>query len=204
LSPLTKVQLNINGLVVLDTQGFKKFKKSVLKCIEKKDFGQTDYELENQFYKSNKKMIDKRKLVIVKNFMRKKADVLNIVMKLRSLLLGFDVEYYLDYGFIKTERIRDQRSFDSFVSFLDHTEYHTIFLKGINEFNKNGNIGVFDRVMDEFLIEFSKKAKLSNPSGLGFVLWFILTKDIEIRRLKAIFKIISDNLPKDYFEVFAW
>jgi vacuolar-type H+-ATPase subunit C/Vma6 len=204
LSPLTKVQQNINGLEILDAKGFKKFKKSVLKYIEKRDFDQMNYKLENQFYKSNKKIINKRKLGVVKNFIRKRADILNIVMKIRSLLLGTDIEYYLDYGSIRPRVIKDQRNIDSLISFLNRTEYHAIFSKVMYEFNKTGDSVVFDRVMDKFLIDFSKKVKFSNPFGLGLVFWFILTKNIEIRKLKATFKIISDDLPRDYFEVFAW
>jgi len=204
LSSLTKIQPNINGLEVLDIKEFKKFKKNILKYIEKNEFNQMNYELENQFFKSIKKTIDKKKLTIVKNFMKKRADILNIVIKLRSLLLGYDVDCYLGYGFINPRKIKDRKSIDEFISFLDHTEYHTIFSKIMNEFNKNGGQSVLDRVTDEFLIEFSKKAKFSDPSGLGLVSWFIITKDREIRKLKAIFKIINDNLSKDYFEVFAW
>jgi V/A-type H+-transporting ATPase subunit C len=204
LSPLTKIQSNINGLEILEIKEFKKFKKSVLKYIEKKEFNQMSYELENQFFKSIKKTIYKRKLTIVKNFMKERADILNIVIKLRSLLLGSDVDCYLDYGFINPRKIKDKKSIDEFISFVDHTTYHAIFSKIMDEFNKTGNQSVLDRVIDEFLIEFSKKAKSSDPSGFGFVFWFILEKDREIRKLKAMFKIINDNLSKDYFEVFAW
>ena len=204
LSPLTKIQPNIVGSELLDFQEFKKFKKSILKHIEKKDFISINYELENQFFKSIKKIIDKRKLAIVKNFLKKRADTLNIVIKIRSLLLKSNVEYYLDYGFIRPKIIKDQSSIDALISSIVRAEYRAIFSKVMDEFNKTGNWSVFDRVMDEFLIEFSEKAKYSDPSGLGLVFWFILTKDIEIRKLKATFKIISDDLPKDYFGVFSW
>jgi len=204
LSPLTKIQPNINNLDFLNTQEFKEIKRNVLNYIEKKDFSQVSYELENHFFKSIKKTINKRNLIMVKNFFRKKADIINIVIKIRSLLLGFDAENYLDYGFIEIKKIKNQKSIDALISSLVGTEYHVIFLKTVNEFNKTGNYSVFDRVMDEFLMELLKKTKSSEPFGFGFVFWFIITKDREIRKLKALFKIISDDLPKDYFEVFAW
>jgi vacuolar-type H+-ATPase subunit C/Vma6 len=204
LSQLTNFQPSITSSKIFEIQEFKKFKKSILNKIEKKEFGLIDYDLENQFFKSIKKIIDKRKLILVKNFMKKRADILNIVIKLRSLLLGFDIDCYLDYGFIKPKKIKNQKSIDALISSLSHTEYHAIFSKIIDEFNKTRDWSIFDRIMDEFLMEFSEKVKSSDPSGLGLVFWFILTKDREIRKLKATFKIISDGLSKDYFGVFSW
>ena len=204
LSPLTKIQPNINSLGFLNTEEFKNIKRSLLNYIEKKDFNHVSYELENHFLKSIKKTIDKKKLMIVKNFFRKRADILNIIIKIRSLLLKSDVDYYLDYGFIELKKIKNQKTIDGLISSLTLNEYHNIFLKTMNEFNKTGDWVIFDRVMDEVLMEFLKKAKYSDQFGFGFVFWFILEKDREIRKLKAMFKIINDNLSKDYFEVFAW
>jgi vacuolar-type H+-ATPase subunit C/Vma6 len=183
---------------------FKKFKKSILSHIEKKEFSQIDYKLENEFFKSIKKTIDKRKLMIVKNFIKKRADIMNIIIKMRSLLFGYDTDCYLDYGYIEVTKIKNQKSIDTLISSLKKTEYHGIFSKTVDEFNKTGNRDVLDNAMDEFLVEYSKNAKTSDPAGFGLVFWFILTKDREIRELKALFKIISDGLSKDYFEVFAW
>jgi len=204
LSPLTKIQPDITNLEFLNIREFKKIKKNVLDQTEKKDFNQVNYELENHFFKSIKKTIDERKLTIVKNFIRKRADILNIIVKIRSFLLEYNIESYLDYGFIKLKKIKNQSSTDALISSLTHTEYHDIFSKTMDEFNKNGDQSVLDRVMDEFLMEFLKKAKSSDPLGLGLIFWFILTKDREIRKLKALLKIINDDLSKDYFEVFAW
>jgi V/A-type H+-transporting ATPase subunit C len=204
LSPLTKIQSNTNNLKFLNTKEFKKIKKRILKHIEKKELSHINYELENHFFKSIKKTIDKRKLEIVKDLMKKRADILNIVIKLRSILLKSDIDNYLDYGFIEIKKIKKQKTFDGLISSLKHTEYHPIFSRIMDEFNKTGDMSVFDRVMDEFLMEFLKKAKASDPLGFGFIFWFIIAKDREIKKLKATFKIISDDLSKDYFEVFVW
>jgi V/A-type H+-transporting ATPase subunit C len=202
LSQITGIQKNVTDLNKI--KEFKKFKKNILNHLEKKEFSQIDYKLENRFFKSIKKIIDKRNLAIVKNFIKKRADIINITIKLRSLLIGYDTDCYLDYGFIEPTKIKNQKNIESFISSIIRTEYHMIFSKIMDEFNKNEYRGIFDDAMDKFLMEFSKNAKSSDPFGLGLVFWFILTKDREVRKLKAVIKIISDGLTKDYFEVFAW
>ena len=204
LSTLTKIEPNTTSLEILDRKEFKEFKKNLLKQIEKKDLIQINYELEKQFFITIKKIIDKKKLVTVKNFMRKRIDVQNIIMKIRSLWLGFDIDCYLDYGFIKPKVIKNKTSIDALISSLSRTPYRAMFSKVMDEYNKTLDKNVLDKIMEEIFIEFSKEVKYSDRFSLNFVFWFILEKDREIRKLKAILKIISDDLPRDYFEVFAW
>ncbi|HZJ83568.1 MAG TPA: V-type ATPase subunit, partial [Clostridia bacterium] len=76
---------------------------------------------------------------------------------------------------------------------LASTEYDSI-LPGLEEFIKTGSLTRFERMMDDFLLDYVRDARW-NPMGIEPIIGFLLAKENEIRIIRIIMVGKINNLP---------
>ncbi|HIQ39293.1 MAG TPA: V-type ATP synthase subunit C [Methanothermococcus okinawensis] len=133
---------------------------------------------------------------IFKEFIGRMIDVENLKVILRCKGEGISSDVILNYllgvGYElppwKLKELAEAESMEGVVSSLEGTEYSNIISGCLEEYEKTKSIYVFERTLDNYLVELGRKLSLRQPFGVGPIIGFITSKEMEIKKLKVIIK----------------
>lgn len=97
----------------------------------------------------------------------------------------------------KLKELYEQESVDQIISSLEGTSYYDPLKDSIEQYNKEDSIQIFENVLDYILLKTVINISTENYINIGPTLRYIVTKEYEIKNLKAIAKGISENIPRD-------
>lgn len=133
----------------------------------------------------------KSRNAFLKEYFVRRADLLNIRTLLRVKKTGEDRTFLrgllLEHGSIEHGFFED--SFDESPEQIAHSlrnsEYGKVVADGVQDFIRSGNLTVYERLMDNYLLNFVKSRKYS-PLGLEPIIGYILAKENEIKMARMI------------------
>jgi len=147
---------------------------------------------------------------IFKEFIGRMIDIenLKVILRCKGEKVSSEVilNYLLGVGYElppwKLKELAEAESMEGVVSSLEGTEYSSIISECLEEYEKSKSIYVFERALDNYLVELGKKLSLRQPFGVGPIIGFITSKEMEVKKLKAIIKGKVEGLsPRDIREL---
>ena len=147
---------------------------------------------------------------IFKEFIGRMIDIenLKIILRCKGERVSSEVilNYLLGVGYElppwKLKELAEAESMEGVVSSLEGTEYSNIISGCLEEYEKCKSAYVFERALDNYLVETSKKLSLRQPFGVGPIIGFITSKEMEVKKLKVIIKGKMEGLsPRDIREL---
>lgn len=130
------------------------------------------------------------------------ADLINIRSFLRVKRIGETFEF-LKGLLLPGSRLGEDFFLDAMggpvediVLKLGHTGYSKVVTKGVEEYVKTGSLSVYERLMDDYLLDYVKAARW-NPLGIEPIIGYLLAKENEIRIIRIIMVGKINNLPAD-------
>jgi len=147
---------------------------------------------------------------IFKEFIGRMIDIenLKIILRCKGERVSSEVilNYLLGVGYElppwKLKELAEAESMEGVVSSLEGTEYSNIISGCLEEYEKCKSAYVFERALDNYLVEIGKKLSLRQPFGVGPIIGFITSKEMEVKKLKVIIKGKMEGLsPRDIREL---
>ena len=147
---------------------------------------------------------------IFKEFIGRMIDIenLKIILRCKGERVSSEVilNYLLGVGYElppwKLKELAEAESMEGVVSSLEGTEYSNIISGCLEEYEKCKSAYVFERALDNYLVEIGKKLSLRQAFGVGPIIGFITSKEMEIKKLKVIIKGKVEGLsPRDIREL---
>ncbi|MDR0912211.1 MAG: ATP synthase A1 subunit C [Methanobrevibacter sp.] len=150
------------------------------------------YYLENLLTATNVPSNDNT--TILYSFIGTQVDITNIKTIIRAKADGLSFEdmepYITKSGYdVKEWKLKDlleSEDVSGVIAGLDGTDYGSVLNESLNDYNETGSIGVFEKALDEYLLNYSKSISLKNPIGIGPIIGFLSQKEKEIKNLKII------------------
>jgi len=78
---------------------------------------------------------------------------------------------------------------------LENTGYHMMSQDVAKGYEKDGKITIVDKVTEKYRFRLLKDLLSPRVLSTSNMLWYLLLKELEIRNLRLIFKILSDGIP---------
>jgi V/A-type H+/Na+-transporting ATPase subunit C len=125
------------------------------------------------------------------NYVRMNIDLINIKTLLRVKKQNKDREFFrqtiIDGGRIDRDILLNSlnESMDSFAGRISHTDYHSILRLGLEEYNKSGRINVFEKLSENMVMQYVKKAKYVS-FGVEPVIAYLAAKEAEIKAIRIV------------------
>jgi len=147
---------------------------------------------------------------LFKEFVGRMIDIENLKVILRCKREGVPSDtisnYLLGVGYElppwKLKELAEADSIEGVISSLEGTEYGNIISECLEEYERCRSAYVFEKVLDNYLVEVGKKLSLRQPFGVGPVIGFITSKEMEVRKLRAIINGKMEGLsPRDIREL---
>lgn len=122
------------------------------------------------------------------------VDVSNLKLIIRAKVDGLSFDelssYMVKDGYQlrewKLKDLMESEDVSGVISGLEGTNYSSILADALSDFNENDSVSVFERALDEYLINNTKSLSLRKPLGIGPILGFLSQKEREIKNLKII------------------
>lgn len=158
---------------------------------ENKDPQMIDIILDSALYKDMFKRAEILKEEYITELLRKTADLNNIKtlfrVKKQNKSREFLSEVIIGGGFIDKDVYMNSLNdtTENFVNKLSYTDYSGILKLGAEEFNKTGKLNVLEKLSDNFIMEYIKKAKYIS-FGPEPVIAYIYAKESEIKAVRII------------------
>jgi V/A-type H+-transporting ATPase subunit C len=134
--------------------------------------------------------------IILEEFVRTKIDIRNIVTVLRAKKAGLPAEAIRDHiipgGSIKLDPVLNVDDLSIALAELDSTKYGKV-LRDVRE-KIEGNIGIAERTLNEYLLRRMQELTKFYPLSVATPLAYILEKEMEVKKLKALAKLIADGM----------
>jgi len=169
---------------------------------ETKDSQRIDLILDKYLYKDMlKRAVDLKNDFLI-NYIKISIDLINIKTFLRVLRQkkgrDFLKEALLNGGKIDNDIFLNSLndSVDNLINRLSYTDYYKIMKDGLEDYDKNGNIAVFERLADDFLMNIIKDTKLIS-FGVEPLAAYIVAKETEIKLLRIILVGKLNNIPSE-------
>ncbi|HID47121.1 MAG TPA: ATP synthase A1 subunit C, partial [Methanococcaceae archaeon] len=147
---------------------------------------------------------------IFKEFIGKMIDVENLKVILRCKREGVPSEvtlnYLLDVGYElapwKLKELAEGESIEGVISSLEDSEYGNILAEHLEEYERSKSVFVFEKVLDNYILEVGKRLSLRQPFGVGPIIGFLTSKEMEVKKLRAIINGKIEGLsPRDIKEL---
>ncbi len=85
---------------------------------------------------------------------------------------------------------------------LENTGYHTMAQEVSKGYEKGGDITAIDRIMEKHRLGILKDLLSARILSTSNMLWYLFIKDLEIRNLRLVFKMLADGIsPSDIREL---
>lgn len=134
--------------------------------------------------------------VILEEFVRTKIDIRNIVTVLRAKKAGLPAEAIREHlipgGSAKLDTVINVDDLSMALAELDATKYGKV-LRDVREKIEN-DIGVVERALNDYLLTRMRELTRFYPLSVATPLAYILEKEREVRKLKALAKLIADGV----------
>ena len=145
---------------------------------------------------------NKRNNDFIKKLFIKRVDLTNIKSLLRVKKFGEGYEFLKDLllpkgnlNFLFFSKAMDE-TLEQLVNSTQYGEYAKVLTEGIQAFIKNGNLTVYERLMDDYLLDFIKAHK-NNPFGIEAIVGYLLAKENELKLVRMIMVGKTNNIPND-------
>ena len=131
---------------------------------------------------------------ILYQYIGNQVDVANIKLIIRAKADGLSYDetsqYMVNDGFElrewKLKDLMESEDVAGVISSLEGTSYSSILADALSKYNETGSISVFEKALDEYIINNTKSLALKKPLGIGPILGFLNQKEREIKNLKII------------------
>ncbi len=142
---------------------------------------------------------------ILEEFVRLRIDKLNILTALRGKAARLSAEeirpMLIPGGSVKLDPLLHVEDLSMALAELDSTKYGPVIRDVREEVEKD--LGVLERVLEEHIIERMNELNRFYPLSVATPLGYVLQKEREVRKLRAIAKLISDGLPPERIKELA-
>jgi len=143
--------------------------------------------------------------VILEEFVRLRIDKLNILTVLRAKAAGMSAEeirpMLIPGGSVKLDPLLHVDDLSMALAELDSTKYGPVIREVREEVERD--LGVLERALERHIIERLNELNRFYPLSVAAPLSYILQKEREVRRLRAVAKLISDGLPPERIKELA-
>ncbi|ALM75771.1 V-type ATP synthase subunit C [Thermococcus barophilus] len=192
-------------LVILEGTEYEEvYQRLLLKEITIEEF---ETELYKMHYAKLLKYAESRKdeeRKILEEFVKLKIDKINLMTILRAKLYGLGadkIKPFLIPGGSLSQRVLDTlmhvEDLSMALAELDSTKYNEV-LREVREGLESGDLDVFNKAFERYIKRKISKLTRFYPLSVAIPLNYILAKESEIRKLKAIAKLIEDRIkPED-------
>lgn len=131
---------------------------------------------------------------ILYSFIGDQVDVSNLKLIIRAKTDGLSYEeiapYMIKEGYqLREWKLKDLMESDDVsgvISSLEGTDFSAILADALSEYNENGSVSVFEKALDEYLLNSAKSLSIRKPLGIGPIIGFLSLKEKEIKNLKII------------------
>ncbi|MCL2156472.1 MAG: V-type ATP synthase subunit C [Methanobrevibacter sp.] len=141
---------------------------------------------------------------ILYSYIGDQVDVANLKLIIRSKADGLSFDelspYMIKDGYQlrewKLKDLMESEDVAGVISSLEGTDYASILGDSLSKYNEDGSISVFEKALDEYLIENAKSLSMRKPLGIGPILGYLSQKEREIKNLKIIIRVKREvNFP---------
>jgi V/A-type H+-transporting ATPase subunit C len=132
-------------------------------------------------------------------------DLINIKNALRAKQIGYNEESCLnlflgegqEIAFWKYKELAGVEYVPQVISALEGTSYFNALKDSIEEYNKEKSVQVLENALDSVYLKLIKNISLKNYVTIGPTIRFLVSKEYEIKNLKAIVKGIGEGISSD-------
>lgn len=135
-------------------------------------------------------------------YFQMQVDLLNLRSLLRAKRLGqgFDFlkEMLIPHGSLNVSfysRAMEQ-PYEQLIKEAESTPYGKVMAEGVQDFLRTGTLTAFERLMDDFLLNYVKALRY-NPFGIEAIVGYLLAKENEIKLIRIIMVGKINNLPAE-------
>ncbi|ASJ06295.1 V-type ATP synthase subunit C [Thermococcus pacificus] len=143
--------------------------------------------------------------VILEEFVRLRIDKLNILTVLRAKAAGMSAEeiepMLIPGGSVRLDPLLHIDDLSMALAELDSTKYGQV-IRGVRE-EVERDLGVLEKALDGYILERMNELNRFYPLSVAVPLGYILQKEREVRKLRAIAKLISDGIPPERIKELA-
>lgn len=138
---------------------------------------------------------------ILHSYIGDQVDIFNIKLIIRAKVDGLSFEelspYMINDGYqLREWKLKDMMESEDVagvISSLEGTDYAQILADPLSKYNENGSASVFEKALDEYLIDNTKSLSLRKPLGIGPIIGYLSQKEREIKNLKIIIRAKREN-----------
>lgn len=189
------------------------FEKEIVEAIteEKPDFLKIDTIIDRYIIKKFEQVKVPYKCEQAKqDFVKRMTDILNIKNLLRAKQLSYDSDnskkLFLSEGkevaLWKFNELAELEQVPQIISSLEGTSYFNVLKDSIEEYDREDSTQVLENALDSVLLKLVKDISLQNYLNLGPTIRFLVSKEFEIKNLKAIAKGVGEKLPSNTIKSF--
>lgn len=182
---------------------FEPLRKGLENYLELGSIAALEIELERFGFKKNleKTRTGSQSKLMVHNYLLQEADFLNLMVLMRIVHEGVDIDdpghYYIDRGKeISKKRFLDLIKSES-VADLCHklagTTFEPAIMNVLPAYESSRNLSVIERQLEQLVSRRRIKMFLANPLSIASVLAYMAAKDLEICNLRILIEGVSAN-----------
>ncbi|MEA4956114.1 V-type ATP synthase subunit C [bioreactor metagenome] len=131
---------------------------------------------------------------VLYSYVGDQVDVSNLKLIIRAKADGLSYDktspYMIQNGYKlrewKLKDLMESEDVAGVISSLEGTDFSNILADALSEYNETGSVSIFEKTLDEYLINNAKSLSLRKPLGIGPILGFLSQKEREIKNLKII------------------
>ncbi|MBP1911820.1 V-type ATP synthase subunit C [Thermococcus stetteri] len=142
---------------------------------------------------------------ILTEFVKLRIDKLNVMTILRAKMAGLSAEeirpMLIEGGYLKLDSLLHVDSLDMALAELDSTRYGEIIREVREDAEKD--ISVIERAFEDYIIRKISELDRFYPLSIAAPLAYILKKEREVRKLRAMVKLIGDGLEPEVIKEFV-
>lgn len=141
----------------------------------------------------------------LKTFFGKEIDVKNIKTLLRAKVDGIPTEAVkplaLPMGFElnvdQIESLAEAKDVEGVLAGLEGTSYGAMLMEALPEYDSTKSLLPFEKALDTYLAKAARAISNSQPFGVGPLIGYLSSKDVEVRNLRCIIRGIGAGLSPD-------
>ncbi|MDR1819912.1 MAG: V-type ATP synthase subunit C [Methanobrevibacter sp.] len=138
---------------------------------------------------------------ILHSYIGSQVDVANLKTIIRSKAdsLKYDdiSTHVISNGYqIKEWKLKDlmeSENITSIINGLEGTDYSPILSEALGIYSDTDSVSVFEKALDEYIVNYAHSLSLKNPLGVGPIIGYINKKEKEIKNLKIIIRAKREN-----------
>ncbi|CAB3287158.1 V-type ATP synthase subunit C [Methanocaldococcus lauensis] len=150
-------------------------------------------------------MIEGKEEDLFREFIGTLIDVENLKVILKGKADGLSADELSKYVSLsgyelpewKLKDLMSAEGIEGILSGLEGTSYANVLSEYMEEFEKTKSVFTFEKALDRFILEKGKKLSVRKPFGVGPIIGLIVSKELEVKNLKAIIKGKIENLKPD-------